>query len=166
MLNHRHVGAWAGTYRGWNRWGDYVLDLAGLRRFLVRLDALRASPLTGRFLECIYVIGIGRRPDRTAFAFEASGRRPGAIEFLLGVYYMVPAGDASSLPAVEEELRDLLAGCVAAGGRPYLHGWNALTDDQIARLYGDERDALLRLRSELDPAAVLPLPFGTRAVRR
>jgi hypothetical protein len=166
MVNHRHVGAWAEGFRGWNRWADYVLDLPALQQFLCRLEALRASPVTGRFLECIYVVGIRRRAARFSFVFEASGRRPDDIEFLLGIYYMLPPGESASVPAVEEEIAGLLAACIALGGRPYLHGWNALSDRQIASLYGDEYQAFLLHKRQFDPGSVLPLPSGARATTR
>jgi FAD/FMN-containing dehydrogenase len=157
MLNHAHVAAWAQSFGAQHKlWTDYVLDLDGLRSVLRFLRAAKRLFPARDYLECLYVVGIKRLPDRCTFAFEGSGHRSSAMEYLLGVYFMFPRGDDRALTEVRQAIGQCLELCLAAHGRPYLHGWHELSSAHLESFYGADLHAFWQLKRSLDPEGTLP----------
>ncbi|MEA2326712.1 MAG: hypothetical protein QOE68_1671 [Thermoanaerobaculia bacterium] len=128
-------------------WCDYFVDGAGLGPFLDFID----DGITKEGLDRIHILSI-KRP-------EAAGRRAypplalfaGTHYYGVGVFYAMPEADVDAIRGARAAQRALLDECLRLGGRPYLCGAHDLTDDEIGAIYGEEHDALERLRDELDP---------------
>ena len=64
---------------------------------------------------------------------------------------MVPENDAAGVAAAIEACEELTSRCIELGGRPYLHGVASMSEATRRRVYGDDYEALLRLRRQYDP---------------
>ncbi len=135
-------------------WSDYMLDFQGLRAFARHLRELEARDAFSGCLKATYVLGVRRRPEAPDFAFEAASGSRAPIQYLVGLYTMVPNRRPHVLERVQQAVGSCLEVAMALGGRPYLYGWHRFAPETIQRLYGADVDRLVELRQELDPDAL------------
>ncbi|NJL29537.1 MAG: FAD-binding oxidoreductase, partial [Thermoanaerobaculia bacterium] len=148
------VTFWVGRFPRRRRlWGDFLLDHPGLVRFADLLTALERRDAFAGTLEAIYFLAVRRPRGALELPFEAAGAGSG-VKYLVGLYLMIPAGDARALERAEQSLRFCLEQAVELGGRPYLYGWHRFDGEIRDRLYGAHAERLHALRQQLDPDAI------------
>jgi hypothetical protein len=101
-------------------WADYCLDFDGLLKFAEHLDLGLSLGALQPYLSRIYLLCLAPSRHAMRSAFEP---RPSLTRrtFGIGVYYTVPASDASAVAQAQSIQDALLAKCLELGGRPY--GW-------------------------------------------
>jgi FAD/FMN-containing dehydrogenase len=165
-LRSAAVALWVARFPAHRRlWADFLLDARGLTAFAEQVETLERAGAFARFLRCVYIVAV-RQPDdgsQSRFAsrlpFEAASGLPGRLAFGVGLYAMVPTGDAAALALLRRTLRSCLDACVELGGRPYLYGWHELEPRTLARLYGDSIETLREIRRRVDPHGLLAAPL-------
>ncbi|MEU1756182.1 geranylgeranylglyceryl/heptaprenylglyceryl phosphate synthase [Micromonospora matsumotoense] len=132
-------------------WADYCLSLPAAAEFARFLDAeILPSPGYREGAGRLLMLGVHRPEQRPGVPFTpAAGLRGLAVGF--GLYFSVPRGDAAGVARVQGLHRQVLAECLALGGRPYLAGWYDLDEADLQSMYGADLVAVRRLRRELDP---------------
>lgn len=159
QMTHEQTVDWLATFPAHRRlWADYVLDHAGLCRFVEVLEGLRARDAFAGCLEVVHVLAVRRPRGRPTFAFEAPGPPTDGLKFAVGLYTMVPENRPAALARVTDALRACLDACLESGGRPYLYGWCELDEAARRRVYGADWTRFLELRAAGDPKGVLGPP--------
>lgn len=152
---HDNRKMWVDWLSGHARlWTDYLFDAEGFVRFSRELDVRWREESFRANLGTLYVLAVDKK-TRNRPLLDASSPTAGKLGFLVGLFYMVPEGDAAALANARRSLRWALERCAHHGGRPYLYGWNDLDDPLLARLYGDSLETIARLRARVDPAGTL-----------
>jgi FAD/FMN-containing dehydrogenase len=128
-------------------WCDYFVDGNAIGPFLDFIGQGIAS----RGLDRIHILAIRRpeAPGRRAYAPLASFA--GNHYYGVGVFYSLPEADPDGIRDARAAQRALLDECLRLQGRPYLCGAHDLSDPEIGAIYGEEHEALERLRDGLDP---------------
>ncbi len=143
------VRRWLAAFRSHVRlFTDVVVDRRGLLALADWLD--RVVP-TAQDLQGVYLLAA-----RNGATFPFDGRF-GSDEqvYGLGLYALVPDGDAERRAQAEALLATVTSRCLGLGGRPFLWGWQRLSDAQLAATYGAAHARLAALRREADPGGLL-----------
>lgn len=154
------VDAWLAEFFGRRKvWADYLLDYPQFCEFMAEIERrVRGGHPGHRYLPSVYVLVI-RIPSPAsahegfiaASALSPTGGATGACRFGCGLYHMVPENDAAGVAAAIEACEELTLRCIELGGRPYLHGVASMSESTRRQVYGDDYEALLRLRRQHDP---------------
>lgn len=133
---------------GYRLAADYLLNREGLAAALELLNQLWQTTDLEYYADWALILAV--RPG-TRFPFEAGVDAPAGLQFLLGLYPCIEMDDPAGLSLVQAVFGQLLATCVAWGGRPYLYGFHQLDKATKIRLYGQAYHRLAQLRRQLDP---------------
>lgn len=149
------VSAWVASFgRASRMWVDYVFDYDGLVSFVEFLSNQIGNDAFGGYLKSVYILGIRRKQRLQRIPLEASGAISAPVTFGVGLYSMVPRSDQSGINRLRAVHATMLEHCVALGGRPYLYGIHEFDENILRRIYGDDYEALQRLKAKLDPAGL------------
>lgn len=140
-----------------NLWADYVFDEAGFEGITKTLEELtRESPFADNLIS-LYFLVIKRPEAATPFVFAPALGTP--VQYGIGVFTTIEKSDSHAVAETGRVLRELLAACAQAKGRPYLYGSHELDAELLEGFYG--ADALRRLESLREEHALTR--FNTRA---
>lgn len=141
---------------GYRLAADYLFSRDGLAAAVEQLNQLWQTTDLGRYADWVLVLAV--RPG-ARLPFEAGLDDPAGLQFLLGLYPCIELDDPAGLELVRAIFRQLLATCLAWGGRPYLYGFHQLDEATKTKLYGQAYRHLTQLRQELDPQGLFNQVF-------
>jgi len=133
-------------------WSDYCFELEGLRAFVRYLESGPRERIWDK--NCLVRMLCLRR-GRTRWPFDIRSIGTAPRLYGIGIYYRIEPGEEEKAVRAQAAHRDFLTRCLELGGRPYLYGSNALTPEEMCRLYGSPYERLRALRRELDPQGLL-----------
>jgi hypothetical protein len=119
-----------------------------------------AAPATFRHVPWVYLLMLRAPPEVETAGFcgraalsptPTLGVRRSGFYFGCGFYNSIPRDDADGEETalrIGGELCDL---AIELGGRPYLHGTAPIGAAARRKVYGDDYDRLLEMRTRLDP---------------
>ncbi|MFE4632443.1 FAD-binding protein [Streptomyces sp. NPDC056773] len=142
-----------------NLWADYVFDEAGFEGITKTLEELtRESPFADNLIS-LYFLVIKRPEAAVPFVFAPSLDTP--VQYGIGVFTTIEKSDSHAVAETRRVLRELLAACAQAKGRPYLYGSHELDAELLEGFYG--ADVLRRLEALREEHALTrfnPRAFG------
>jgi FAD/FMN-containing dehydrogenase len=127
---------------------DLIFDHPGLVAFAQWLDEIASE---AEDLQGVYLLAA-----RNGAGFPFDGRF-GETQTLygMGLYMVVPRSNRNRRAAAESRLAEALARCLASGGRPFLWGWQRLSEQLLRETYGAAYTVLQTLRTHVDPHGLL-----------
>ena len=150
------VKLWVARYGVSQRlWSDFIVDYQGLRILADVIEDLRRAGDFDDCLKSIYILAIAKSKSAVQLPFEAASGLKDQVNFGIGLYSMIPRGDQAALERNKKAVAICLEACLAAGGRPYLYGWHALSEQQQQQMFAADLDRLRELKQQGDPDGIL-----------